>query len=147
VFWWHSSENLSPKVTPAFLERQRRILMPAQYAREHQNVWVSAADSFCTADEVDAAMAHGWTEQLEGRPGVDYIAFVDLGAVHDPTVIAVGHVEADVAYIDVLRTFQGSREEPVQLAAVEGTLRDLAGPFRLSKIRVESWQGLGAVQS
>jgi hypothetical protein len=37
VFWWHSSENLSPRVTPEFLERQRRILMSAQYAREHQN--------------------------------------------------------------------------------------------------------------
>src|SRR5439155_9553078 len=65
----------------------------------------------------------------------------------DPSVIAVGHVEDDVAYIDVLRTFQGSREAPVQLEAVEEMLRDLAGRFHLTRIRIESWQGMGAVQS
>jgi hypothetical protein len=147
VFWWHSSENLSPKVTSAFLDRQRRILMPAQFAREHQNSWVDQADGFTSAAEVDAAMGHGWTEQVEGRPGVDYVAFVDLGAVHDPSVIAIGHVESNVAYIDRIVTFQGSREQPVQLATVEQALRDLAGKFTLRKIRIESWQGLAAVQS
>ena len=147
VFWWHSSENLSPRVTPEFLARQRRILMPAQFAREHQNSWVDAADGFTTVADVDAAMGHGWTEQLEGRPGVRYVAFVDLGAVHDPSVIAVGHVEGDLAYIDKIITFQGSREAPVQLATVEEKQRDLARQFRLTKIRIESWQGMGAVQS
>src|SRR5207249_8490249 len=115
--------------------------------REHQNAWVDAADSFATAAEVDAAMGHGWTEQREGRPGVDYHAFVDLGAVHDPSVVAVGHVEGEVAFIDVLRTFPGSREEPVQLAAGEETLKDLARRFHLTRVRVESWQGMSAVQS
>src|SRR5205814_839243 len=69
--------------------------------------------------EVDSAMSHGWTEQVEGRPGHDYHCFVDLGAVHDPTVICVGHTDGDVAFIDRLVTYQGSREEPVQLATVE----------------------------
>jgi hypothetical protein len=147
VFWWHSSENLSPKVTPAFIERQRRILMPAQFARERQNSWVDAADGFTCAAEVDAAMSHGWTEQIEGRPGVDYHCFVDLGAVHDPTVIAVGHLESDIAFIDRLVTYQGSREQPVQLATVEQALRHLAWKFHLVKIRIESWQGLSAVQA
>jgi phage terminase large subunit-like protein len=147
VCWWHSSENLSPKVTPRFLERQRRILLPAQFAREHQNSWVDAADSFAGAAEVDAAMAHGWTEQIGGQTGVPYVGFVDLGAVHDPTVIAIGHAEGTIGYIDVIRTFQGSRERPVDLSTVEATLRDFAGRFRLRRIRIESWQGLGAVQS
>src|SRR5712691_2190109 len=136
VFWWHSSENLSPKVTPAFIERQRRILMPAQFAREHQNSWVDQADGFTSAAEVDAAMSHGWTDQVEGRAGVDYHCFVDLGAVHDPTVIAVGHVEAEVAFIDRIVTYQGSREEPVQLATVEQACRHLAAKFHLTKIRI-----------
>jgi hypothetical protein len=89
----------------------------------------------------------GWTEQPEGRPGVDYHGFVDLGAVHDPTVIAVGHTEGDVAFIDRLVTYQGSREEPLQLATVEQALRNLAAKFHLTRIRIESWQGLSAVQS
>src|SRR5439155_16928876 len=95
----------------------------------------------------DGAMGRGWTELGEGWPGTDYHAFVDLGAVHDPSVVAVGHVEGEVACIDVLRTFQGSREAPVQLAAVEATLKDLARRFHLARVRVESWQGMSAVQS
>ena len=95
VFWWYSTENLSPRVTKDFLERQRRILLPGQFAREHQNQWVEAADAFTGSAEIDAAMAHGWTEQPDGTPGTGYVMFVDLGAVHDPTVIVVGHSESD----------------------------------------------------
>src|SRR2546425_2495404 len=132
VLWWHSSENLSPKVTKAFLERQRRILLPAQFAREHQNAWVDAADSFTTAAAVDAAMGTGWTDQLDaGAPG-EYHAFVDLGAIHDPTVICLGHLEDGVVFVDRLITYQGSRERPVQLATVEKALVDLAAKFPLT---------------
>src|SRR5262249_11307421 len=52
VFWWYTSGNPSPRVTPAFLERQRRLLLPAQFAREHQNAWVDAADAFTSAAEI-----------------------------------------------------------------------------------------------
>jgi phage terminase large subunit-like protein len=147
VLWrWHG-ENLSPRVTRDFIERQRRLLLPGQFAREHQNAWVDAADSFTAAAEVDAAMSTGWTEQIEGRPGLAYVVFVDLGAVHDPSVIAIGHEDDGKAYIDRLVTFQGSREAPVCLDAVERTLRDLAGRFTIRRIRIESWQGMSAVQS
>jgi hypothetical protein len=147
VYWhWHG-ENRSPKVTPEFLARQRRILMPAQFAREHQNQWIDAADSFTTAADVDAAMAHGWTPQASGRRGVPYAMYVDLGAVHDPTVIAVGHREGECVVIDAIRTFQGSKHEPVRLQAVEDRIVADADAFPLVTIRIESWQGLSAVQA
>lgn len=147
VFWhWHG-ENLSPKVTAEFLARQRRILMPAQYAREHQNQWVDAADSFTTAAEVDAAMSHGWTQQHQGRPGQIYYGFADIGIVSDPTVLCLGHAEGDIAFIDGLWTFDGSRAQPVQLAEVEAAVRSLSRRFRVRRWRVESWQGMAAVQS
>jgi hypothetical protein len=147
VFWWWSADNSSPRVTAKFLERQRRILLPGQFAREHQNTWVDAADAFTGSAEVDAAMSQNWVEQTEGQPGCRYVGFVDLGAVHDPTVIAIGHAQDGRTHIDVLKTFQGSRQEPVQLSAVEGALVDLSGRFALDKVRIESWQGMSAVQS
>jgi hypothetical protein len=147
VFWWHSSANLSPRITTAFLERQRRLLLPGQYAREHQNQWVDGADAFASAADVDAAMAHGWAARLVAEPGWRCEAFVDIGTVHDPTVVGVGHEEDDVVYIDALTTLQGSRDAPVQLAAVEATVRQLATAFGTQRIRVESWQGVAAVQS
>lgn len=147
VFWWYSQENRSPRISADFLSRQRRILMPTQYAREHENAWVEAADSFTIAADVDAAMGHGWTEQADGKRGVAYNYFVDLGAVHDPTVICVGHAEDGIIYIDKLVTFQGSREHPVQIPVVEQAIKDLAELFPPEKIRIESWQGLASVQS
>ena len=50
-------------------------------------------------------------------------------------------------YIDKIITFQGSREEPVKLAVVEETIKHLAQRFNVRKIRIESWQGMAAVQN
>ena len=147
VHWhWHG-ENRSPKVTSEFLSRQRRILMPAQFAREHENRWVDAADSFTTSAEVDAAMSHDWAVQYVGEKGKAYDGFVDIGVVGDPTVIALGHAQEHLLFIDVLLTFEGSRAQPVQLADVEATIRDLSRRFHVRRWRVESWQGIAAVQS
>ncbi len=146
AFWaWHGT-NRSPRVTATFLEQQRRILMPAQFAREHQNLWVDAADGFCTAAQVDAAMGHRWAQREVGEAGHVYHLFVDIGTVHDPSVIAVGHEEGGIVFIDKLSTFQGSRESPVQLAAVEAAIVDICRAFTVREVRVESWQGLSAVQ-
>lgn len=147
VLWRWSGENRSPKVTADFLARQRRILLPTQYAREHQNLWVEAADSFAKADDVDAAMGHGWTEQLQGVPGRAYHHFTDIGTVNDPTVHAVGHREQARIFIDRIITLQGSRETPVLIATVERVVREAASAFPPERMRIESWQGVGVVQS
>jgi hypothetical protein len=67
--------------------------------------------------------------------------------VNDPTVVALGHAEGGLVFIDVLRTFEGSRAKPVQLADVERTVKDISRAFHVRRWRVESWQGVGAVQS
>ena len=147
VCWRWSGENRSPLVTREFLERQRRILLPGQYGREHLNTWLDGADAFVTAGAVDGALGRdGWTEGFHGQPGTLYAYFVDLGLVHDPTVIGIGHADGTQVYVDRLYTFQGSREAPVQVADVERALVALAERFPPLKIRVESWQGMGAVQ-
>jgi hypothetical protein len=148
VLWHWSAENRSPKVTRAFLERQRRILLPAQYAREHQNAWIDGADAFTNAASVDAAMAHGWTPQATGAPGVSYTFFLDLGSVHDATVLAIGHRHGgEQVFIDVLDTLRGDHAHPVDMLRVEELLRERARQFRPSKIRIESWQGISIAQA
>jgi phage terminase large subunit-like protein len=147
VFWhWHG-ENRSPLVTQEFLARQRRVLMPAVFAREHQNLWTDAENAFTSAAEVDAAMSHGWTQQHVGERGRTYEGFVDLGLVNDPTVIALGHAEDGLVFIDLISTLQGSRAKPVQLADVETVVKQLSERFQVRRWRIESWQGVAAVQS
>ena len=90
-YWRCSAENGSPRVTEAFLKRQRRLLMPTQFAREHEDQWVDQADSFCTQTDVDAAMSL----PIEPSPGVCGVIAVDIGSVHDPSVVGVGHRRED----------------------------------------------------
>jgi hypothetical protein len=147
VLFWHSPNNDSPLVTTSFLKRQHRILSASQYAREHQNQWIDAADSFCAAEDVDFAMSRGWREQHAGAPDGSYQAAVDLGLVSDPTVIGVSHRDTDgVVYLDCLLTFHGSRRRPVDLGSVEDALVSLSHAFPLQQIRIESWQGASIVQ-
>ena len=150
VYWYHRSENPSPLVTADFLERQRRILVPVQYAREHQNLWVDGADGFATTAEIDWGMGQGWVQQHSGDGRSRYRLFADLGISGDPSVIATGHAEgtgsASRIYIDRLDTFQGTRAHPVQLADVEAALLDLCRRFNVDKIRIESWQGIASAQ-
>jgi LmbE family N-acetylglucosaminyl deacetylase len=121
--------------------------MPAQYAREHENLWTDAADAFTSAAEVDAAMAHGWRQQHVGERGWMCEGFVDLGLVNDPTVIVLGHAEGSLIFIDLLWTLEGSRAKPVQLADVEAAIKQLSERFQVRRWRIESWQGVAAVQS
>jgi hypothetical protein len=67
--------------------------------------------------------------------------------VSDPTVLALGHAEGSVVYIDGLWTFEGSRAKPVQLADVEDAIKQLSARFAVRRWRIESWQGVSAVQS
>jgi hypothetical protein len=147
VFWYHADANQSPRVTPAFIERQRRLLPRGQFEREHRNQWVDAADAFTTAQEVTDAMDGSWAESPGPEPGAEYVMAVDLGLVHDPSVVGVGHQEAALICVDRLVTFQGSREEPASLAAVDATIVDLARTFHVSTITIESWQGAALVQA
>jgi hypothetical protein len=147
VYFYHTTENLSPLVTRAYLDRERKVQLPLQYAMEHENRWTDGADSYVSATEIDDAMDGSWVETPTGEPGRRYVLAVDLGAVHDPTVIGVGHAEAELVCVDRLATLQGDREQPVQMATVERMIVDIAETFPPSRVIVESWQGLGTAQS
>jgi len=146
VFWYYTSENLSPRVTPEFLARARRLLLPGQFRMEHQNQWDEGADSITTAADVDACMTLE-TMATRGIPGVGYMYFVDLGAITNPTVVGAGHLgPTDTIIIDRLETLQGTREAPVQIATVLARIMALCEIFPPLLIRIESWQGMGAAQ-
>lgn len=147
VFWEHSTVNRSPLVTAEYLDRMRRLKHPVEYAREHGNTWSDGEDSYATAEQVDRAMGRGWEGSELPEDGRRYHCFVDLGVVHDPTVVAIGHEEPDgMIYVDKLLTYQGSKRRPVDLGLVREELRSLHGLWKLHGLRIESWQGIAVGQ-
>lgn len=147
TFWWYSSKNRSPKVTPAYLARQKALLMPIQYAQEHENSWVDSAESYTTQADVDWAMGQDWGECFGACPVPSHVIGMDIGLLHDPAVIAKGHQKDGLIYICRLMTFQGSREAPVRIATLENVIREMAETCDVSRIRIESWQGVPSFQS
>ena len=131
-------------MTPAFLARQKRLLLPNQYAREHENQWVDSQDSFVPANDIDACMTG--KETFRGEPGQEYALACDIGLVSDPSVVGVGHRVGNLILIDRLVTLQGDRENPVLLSAVDS--HDPPGLPGLPHHpgRIESWQGVASAQ-
>ena len=119
----------------------KRLKHPVQYAREHENRWAEGEDAYVRTEWIDTAMGRGWEESELPEPDTRYHVFVDIGLVHDPTVIAIGHGDRDgLVYIDKLVTHQGSKACPVDLGMLRAELRSISSVWR-AKVRIESWQG------
>lgn len=141
----YRTENESPLITPEYLE-QERALQPANvYAREHGNLWTEGAEVLCTEADWKRATDAGDPRRYDA-PGPSF-AFVDLGWVHDETVIAaVTRDPGGKLAVIALEVFTGTHARPVEFASVEATLKDLAPRLNIRRAQIESPQGVGMAQ-
>lgn len=140
----YHTENLSPLVTEEYLERERALLPPAVFSREHLNLWSEGSDVYCTEQDWQRATSDGDPRRLDD-PGPAF-AFVDLGWAHDETAIAAvkrNHGKTAVLALDI---FQGSQAHPVKFDAVEKKLAELAERLHIRRMVIESPQGVAMAQ-
>lgn len=143
IYLDYRNENLSPLVTAEYLERERAILPPHIFAREHLNLWGEGSDVFCTEEDWQRAIASGDPRQdTDAGPSS---LFCDLGWVHDETALAVGKRDERIK-ITRLETFKGTQAHPVQFAAVESKIVELAESLNVKTARIESPQGIAMAQ-
>jgi len=141
----YSQQNESPLISADYLERQRGLMPSHIWNREHANTWGAGSDAFCT--DKDWRRCTGEIDPRRDRdPGPSYL-FVDLGWTHDVTAIAVARPNHDDA-VDILalEVFKGSREAPVQIAAVRNRIEELVVRLGVVHVVCESPQGLGLSQ-
>ena len=141
----YRTENLSPLVTPAYLERERAILPAHVYAREHLNLWGEGSDVYCTDDDWKRAIDAG-DPRRDSDPGPCFM-YVDLGWVHDPTALAIAKRENDKIKVIHLETWKGSQSQPVQFASVENRIVELCERLNVQTVRIESPQGVALSQT
>lgn len=138
----------APWLSRRAMEEQRATLHPADFARFWECRWTEPKGSWITADMYDAAQRG--RPALAGDRRLRYGGFVDVGLVHDPTVVAVCHRETggdgDVIVLDALETFQGSRESNVELEAVEDAVVALAARLGCRRWVFEAPQAVASVQ-
>jgi hypothetical protein len=145
-YYFHTREGseLAPWLSERDMAEQRATLHPSDFSRFWECRWTESSGTWISREQYEAAeVGH---EPTAGDPAFTYYGAVDLGLVHDPTAVAVVHVDGDRVVLDALHTLQGSRTDPVELAAVEELVIDLTQRFGVSKWIWEAPQAVGSVQ-
>lgn len=150
---WHVAETAGPLpwVDPAVLEAQRPLLRPSEFERLHLNVWCAAEDRL--VDPADLAACVFLTGDLPPQSSRTYIVTADLGLKNDRTACVVAHFDprdgdpdGGTIVVDVLRVWQGSRRDPVQLDDIEAWLAATSTAYGHAPIRLDPWQAVGLAQ-
>lgn len=146
-FFW-SEKNLAGWVTDEYLEQQRMRLPAGVYQRLHENKWVEGANAFLTRGEVDASRDETLTPRLGGQDGIKYYLAVDLGLTRDRTVLTICHKdkETNLVYLDYIKTYQGTKQQPVLIADVENDILWANRQFNITKNIFDPWQMKGTAQ-
>jgi phage terminase large subunit-like protein len=115
-----------PWMSEADLEMQEAMLLPSEFARRHLNRWTTAEDRLTTGEDLAACV------RLDGPqpryPDRLYVASLDVGLKNDRTAAAVVSVpvvfegRAPRVRLDRMAVWEGSRDAPVELDAVEAWL-------------------------
>lgn len=144
IYWSHSTRNESPAVSKAYLARERKLLPPLVYSREHENTLKEGEDAFATEQEIKAAFAG------HGRADADAFryAFVDLATSGVASGVVCSKRSDGVIICEEAMIWKGSRRAPVQIAAVGEWIAGLSSRYtHVELVQVESWQGIATVQS
>lgn len=146
-FFW-SEENLASWVTEEYLEQQRMRLPAGVYQRLHENKWVQGENAFITRAEVEACKDYTLKPQLSGRDNVKYYLAVDLGLVRDRTVLTICHKDSEdnLIYLDYIKTYQGSKKNPVIISDIENDIIWANDNFNVRKSVLDIWQMKNSAQ-
>ena len=133
-------------ITAQDLATQRRSLPPEVYQRLWENKWTEGSGSLITREQLDLCTDPTWQPQTAGQQFVHYYVGLDLGLVRDRTARAVVHMEDGNVVLDALKTWQGNRQQPVQIADIEADLIEVSKRFNMPRIYCDPWQLQGSLQ-
>ena len=116
----------------------------SEYERLHLNKWTTSEDRLASREDLAACTT--LPGDLPARPGVRYVASLDIGIVNDRTVLAVQHVEETAAgrrvVLDRLARWQGSRANPVDLGEVRDTLLAVTMEYYSAEVVLDPHQAV-----
>ncbi len=148
MFFFWSEDNLASWVTKDYLEQQRMRLPAGVYQRLHENKWVQGENAFITRSAVEACKDYTLKPQLNGRENIKYYLAVDLGLVRDRTVLTICHKDRNnnLIYLDVIKTYQGSKKNPVLISDIENDIIWANNNFNIRKAILDIWQMKNSAQ-
>ena len=124
------------------MESTRADLTASGWRRLILCEWAESDDSLTTPDDVEAAIRGSFTV-LEPRPGVQYVAALDVSTCRDLTAPAVGHrerrAEGPVVVVDRVLYWRPPAGGRVDLAEVEAVVLRVCRQYR-ARLRFDRMQ-------
>jgi phage terminase large subunit-like protein len=117
--WWDAAD----------VAATRALLTDAEYRRYLLCEWVTADDALSTEGDVTACVRPG-DAVLPPRPGVSYVAALDVGTRRDLTGLAVAHRDGGRIVVDRVVCWRPMSGERVDLADVEATVLRVCREYR-----------------
>jgi len=121
-YMWWSFENLLPSAKdPVYLERERQVMTPMEFARWHLNRWVSDATSLIGPEDIARCQDKDLQLRTTALPGVQHVWCCDVGLKNDNTCIVIGHrdPETSLIYLDYIKTLIPQPKKPIQMSDIE----------------------------
>jgi hypothetical protein len=136
---WHH-EPIAPWQTEAWLNEMRSSLRPNQFLRMIENRFVTGESSFVDLEKWDACVDPDATPIFNDTDLSVFIG-VDASVKRDSTaIVAVTKIDQRVRLVRHY-VFQPSPETPLDFeAAIEETLIDLCGRFKIARIWFDPYQ-------
>jgi phage terminase large subunit-like protein len=140
MFWTH--KPIAPWQTVSWIEQMRRQLRANQFLRMIENRFVTSESSFVDLDHWDACVDPALTPMI-AEPELPVWIGVDASHKHDSTAIVVTTFDRETQKVRLVahRVFQPSPDNPLDFEeAIEATLKDLDGKFRIQRVLCDPWQ-------
>jgi hypothetical protein len=132
LVWRASSALMNPTITPARLDRERR-LDPIRFQREYEAEFIDDL-SACFENAPLQASIDGGIRERPSMLGVKYVAFCDAASGerkgNDQFTLAIAHQEHERAVLDVLHAWP----PPFSPSAVIGKIADQLCAYGLTAI-------------
>ncbi|MFP5198678.1 hypothetical protein [Micrococcus luteus] len=141
---WRTARTPGPSLWwfEAYVESTGADLMASHWRRLILCEWAEGDDSLTTPNDVEAAIRGGSTV-LEPRPGVQYVAALDVGTRRDLTALAVRHrerrAEGPVVVVDRVLYWRPPTGGRVDLAQVEAVVLRVCRQYR-ARLRFDRMQ-------
>lgn len=143
TYLYETGELLSPLTNLDQIERDRKIMPPAVFARHYQNLIIRGA-TFLTDDDIEAIVAPEWERPSTGRAG-NFVG-CDWGLTKDKCAISKITKAADDLYIvDKIKIFRGSKDDPVDLNEAADTVEEMRNKTT-KMVLFDKWQAVATIQ-
>lgn len=146
-FHWSHVPEVS-WISKEFIEERRRELPPAVFQRFWENRWTGGENSFFTREDVMQCRDEFMKPKFQGEEGNQYFYGCDLGISKDRTASIILHQDkaSGIIYVDSIKTWQGTKTNPVKIVDIEEDMLLASQNFPRLKIIVDPWQLKGTVE-